>query len=248
MVRVGNTEKLIYISQKIIVDHRWEEAKKNAGIRAADYVKAGMTIGLGSGTTVYWLIHELGKRIKQGLEINAVPTSFQTANLAKEAGILLLDLDAIDRLPVTIDGADEIDCGGNLIKGGGGALLQEKIVASASEELIIIADSSKLVQQLGKFPLPVEVIPFGYKQVQQKIIAMDLCDQISLRKKNEEIFITDHHHYVLDCSCGEIRDASALNIGLHLIPGVVETGLFINMANKAIIGFEDGRVELIKYR
>ncbi len=224
-----------------------EQAKKSAGIYAADFVKQGMTIGIGSGTTVYSLIQELGRRIKEGLKVTAVPTSVQTAQLAKEVGINLLDLTAVDSLSFTIDGADEIDPNGNLIKGGGGALLQEKMVAAASDELIIIADSSKLVQQLGKFPLPVEVIPLGYKQVRQKIIDSGFCKKITLRKKNAGIFITDHHHYILDCECEKITDAFSLNVSLHLIPGVVETGLFINMASTAIIGFENGRVEEIKY-
>jgi ribose 5-phosphate isomerase A len=172
----------------------------------------------------------------------------QTADLLNEAGITVSDLDAIDHLPLTIDGADEIDPGGNLIKGGGGALLQEKIVASASQEFIIIADNSKLVGQLGRFPLPVEVISFGYRQVQQKIINSGLCKKATLRQKNGGIFISDHSHYILDCEYEKIEDASALNTSLHLIPGVVETGLFVSMANKAIVGFNDGRVELINYK
>jgi ribose 5-phosphate isomerase A len=224
-----------------------EQVKKNVGIYAVDFVKAGMAIGLGSGTTVYWFIQELGKRIKEGLRVTAVPTSIKTTELAKGAGIVLSDLNTISKLSLTVDGADEIDPKGQLIKGGGGALLQEKIVAAASEELIIIADSSKLVQQLGKFPLPVEVIPFGYKQVNEQIINSGLCKNVKLRKKDNEIFISDHHHYILDCECEKIADASALNTALHLIPGVVETGLFINMASKAVIGYDDGRIELIKF-
>jgi ribose 5-phosphate isomerase A len=225
-----------------------EQAKKIAGEYAAGFVKNGMTIGVGSGSTVYWLIQELGNRLKNGLRITAVPTSEHTAQLAKKAGIDILNLNEIERLPLTIDGADEIDPNGNLIKGGGGALLQEKMVAAASDELIIIADNSKLVSQLGKFPLPVEVIPLGYKQVQEKIIVAGIGKKTELRKRNNEIFITDHGHYILDCECEPINDPRSLNINLHLIPGVVETGLFVNMANKAIIGFEDGKVKEIKYR
>ena len=180
-----------------------DEIKKRVGVYAVDLVKQGITIGIGSGSTVYWFIEELGNRVKQGLEITAVPTSLQTAELAGKAGIPVSDLNNIDKLLLTIDGADEIDPQGRLIKGGGGALLQEKIVAAASDELIIIADSAKLVQQLGKFPLPVEVIPFGYKQVEQKIMAAGFCKKISLRKKNSEIFVTDHGHYILDCDCEE---------------------------------------------
>ena len=222
-----------------------DEIKKKVGVYAADLVKQGMTIGIGSGSTVFWLIEELGNRVKRGLKIIVVPTSLQTAELAGQTGITVSDLTNIDKLSLTIDGADEIDPQGQLIKGGGGALLQEKIVAAASDELIIIADSSKLVSQLGKFPLPVEVIPFGYKQVRQKIIAQGLCKKIALRKKNSEIFVTDNGHYILDCHFEKIAEASALNVSLHLIPGVVETGLFINMANKAIIGYEEGRIEVI---
>ena len=226
-----------------------EEVKKKTGVYAADYIKSGMTIGIGSGSTVYYLIEELGTRVKQGLDIIAVPTSLQTAQLADNAGIPISDLDNIGHLLLTIDGADEIDPHGQLIKGGGGALLQEKIVAAASEELIIIADSSKLVQQLGKFPLPVEVIPFGHKQIAQKIIAGGMaggfCRKVSLRTKNDEVFITDHGHYILDCYYEKIRDPATLNVSLHLTPGVVETGLFISMASKAIIGYEDGKIEVI---
>jgi len=224
-----------------------DEIKRNVGVYAADLVKKGMKIGLGSGSTVYWLIEELGRRVEQGLEITAVPTSLQTKQLGEKAGIPISDLNDID-LELTIDGADEIDPQGQLIKGGGGALLQEKIVAASSVELIIIADSSKLVRQLGKFPLPVEVIPFGYKQVEQKLITAGFCTKISLRKKNNEIFVTDHGHYILDCYFDEIPDASALNTALHLIPGVVETGLFIKMANEAIIGYENGEIKVIKFK
>jgi len=225
-----------------------EQAKKNAGVFAVDFVKQEMTIGLGSGTTVYWFVQELSKRIEQGLQVTAVPTSVQTEQLAKKAGIRISDLNEIDRLILTIDGADEIDPLGQLIKGGGGALLREKIVAAASNELIIIADSSKLVQQLGKFPLPVEVVPFGYKQVQRQILNSGFCKRISVRKKSGEIFMTDTQHHILDCECEKIADASALNGALHSIPGVVETGLFINMAGKAVIGHEDGRVEVLAFR
>lgn len=225
-----------------------DEIKKELGIYAADSVKQGITIGLGTGSTVYWLIQELGKRVKQGLDIAIVPTSVQTEQLTKEAGIKVTDLDTITSLPLTIDGADEIDSQGQMIKGGGGALLQEKIVASASKELIIIADSSKFVSQLGKFPLPVEVIPFGYKQVIQKIIQTGICKNVRLRQKDDQPFITDHHHYILDCECEKIENLVLVNNALHNIPGVVETGLFIDMANQVIAGYEDGKIEVTAYR
>src|SRR4030095_13127154 len=226
----------------------FEQAKRNAGVYAADFIKTGMTVGLGSGTTVYWLIQELRKRVTEGLHITAVPTSTKTADLARSAGIVLSGLDNISRLSLTIDGADEIDPKGQLIKGGGGALLQEKIVAASSAELIIIADGSKLVPQLGIFPLPVEVIPFGYRQVKEQILNTGLCKNITLRKWEDEIFITDHHHYILDCEFEKIANAEEVNTSLHLIPGVVETGLFISMTTTTVIGHEDGRIEVINYR
>jgi ribose 5-phosphate isomerase A len=144
---------------------------------------------------------------------------------------------------MTIDGADEIDPAGNMIKGGGGALLREKIVASASDELVIIADNTKLVPQLGRFPLPVEVISFGYKKLQEKIISSGLCRKCTLRQKDGRLFITDHQNYILDLECDAISDVVALNSKLHNMPGVVETGLFINMATRTIIGFADERIE-----
>jgi ribose 5-phosphate isomerase A len=225
-----------------------DEIKKKAATYAADFVKSGTTIGLGTGSTVYWLIQELGERVKQGLDITIVPTSLQTEQLAASVGIGITDLDDIAVLPFTIDGADEIDPDGQLIKGGGGALLQEKIVASASDELIIIADSSKLVHHLGKFPLPVEVIPFGYKQVIQKIMESEICKKVTLRQKNNQPFVTDHHHYILDCEYRTIENPASLNKILHNIPGVVETGLFINMTKQVIVAHADERIEVITYR
>lgn len=225
-----------------------DEIKKKAGVYAADLVQRGMTIGLGTGSTVYWLIKELGERVKKGMNIAIVPTSLQTQQLAEEAGITVVGLDNMASLPLTIDGADEIDPDGQLIKGGGGALLQEKIVASASEELIIIADSSKLVPQLGKFPLPVEVIPFGYKQVIRKIMESGVCKRVRLRQKDDKPFITDHHHYILDCEYGKIESPVSLNKILHSFPGVVETGLFINMAHRVIVAHPDKSIEVITYR
>jgi ribose 5-phosphate isomerase A len=224
-----------------------EEIKKNAGMLAADWVRSGMTIGLGTGTTVYWLIQELGKRIRDGLQVTAVPTSLQTAALAGAAGIALTNLDAVEKLVLAIDGADEIDSNGWMIKGGGGALLQEKIVAAAADELLIIVDHSKQVDVLGKFPLPVEVIPFGHRQVRSRILSMNEASSVVLREKDGKPFVTDHGHYILDCSYGRIDDIRSLNSALHLIPGVVETGLFIGMAAHALVGREDGTVGLVHF-
>jgi len=216
--------------------------KQKLGVYAADLIKQDMLIGLGTGTTVYFLLKELGRRKQQGLNFSAVCTSLQTQNILNEEGINFLSLDDVDRLQLTIDGADEADITGNLIKGGGGALLQEKIVAAASDELIIIIDEKKDVQTLGAFPLPVEVITFGWKQVQRKIESLYNI-QTGLREKEGKVFITDHGHYILDCYFNSIPDPSQLNTSLHLIPGVVETGLFVGMATGIITGYADGTIK-----
>jgi ribose 5-phosphate isomerase A len=220
-----------------------DEIKKQLGRYAADLVPANTTIGMGTGSTVYWLIQELGLRIQQGFSIKIVSTSLETKKLAIDAGITTVELNDVDSLPLTIDGADEINPQFQLIKGGGGALLQEKMVAAASEKLIIIADEKKYVDHLGKFPLPVEVIPSGWKQVQRKIADLG-CKKIELRKKENKLFITDNGHNILDCFFEKIENAAELNITLHLIPGVVETGLFIDMNPTVIIGYADGRIEM----
>ena len=220
-----------------------EEIKKQLGKYAADLVPGNAIIGLGSGSTIFWLIEELAKRKQQGLSIEVVPTSAKTKGLAEKAGIATVNLNDVDSLPLTIDGADELDNQFQLIKGGGGALLQEKMVASVSEQLIIIADESKYVPQLGRFPLPVEVIPGGWKQVYKKIMALG-CKNAELRMVQKQAFITDNGHYILDCYFGKIEEAGELNISLHLIPGVVETGLFINMTHAVVIGYTDGRIEM----
>jgi len=224
-----------------------DEIKQKLGIYAADFVKQDMLIGLGTGSTVYYLLKELARRRQQGLEFTAVCTSLQTQTILKEEGINYVSLDDVQKLQLAIDGADEVDANGNLIKGGGGALLQEKIVEAASDELIIIVDEKKDVQTLGAFPLPVEVIQFGYKQVERKILSMG-CSKVELRQKENKPFITDHKHYILDCYFEKINDAASLNIVLHNIPGVVETGLFVNMATKIVVGYKDGRVEEIASR
>jgi ribose 5-phosphate isomerase A len=218
-----------------------EDIKKRVGVYAADYVQQGMTIGIGTGSTVYWLLQELGNRVHQGLQFRAIPTSRQTQTLATEMGITIADLNMVNELALTIDGADEVDPALQLIKGGGGALLQEKIVAAASRQLIIIADETKMVNTLGHFPLPVEVIPFGWKHVQKKIVQLG-CKDVVLRQKNNETFVSDHGHYILDCHFGSIGDAALLDQHLHQVPGIVDTGLFLNMADIIITGYTDGRI------
>ena len=218
------------------------DIKQKLGIFAADFVKQDMLIGLGTGTTVFYLLKELGTRKQQGLHFTAVCTSNQTQTILEEEGINYVSINDIDKLQLTIDGADEVDKEGNLIKGGGGALLQEKIVASASDKLIIIIDEKKNVESLGAFPLPVEVITFGWKQVQRKI-ETTYNIKTSLRKKNDSIYITDHKHYNLDCWFNTIENPFELNKNLHLIPGVVETGLFVNVANIIVTGCADGTID-----
>ena len=220
-----------------------EEIKKQLGKYAATLIPANATIGLGSGTTIFWLISELAGRRQQDMNLKIVPASGETKRLAEQAGITTVELNDVESLPLTIDGADEIDGDFQLIKGGGGALLREKMVASISEKLIIIADESKYVLQLGHFPLPVETVPSGWKPVQNKILAMG-CKKADLRKQNGQPFISADNHYILDCHFEKINDAFALNTSLHQIPGVVETGLFLNMTYAAVIGYADGRVEM----
>ncbi|WP_153795918.1 ribose-5-phosphate isomerase RpiA [Foetidibacter luteolus] len=219
-----------------------QQVKQKAAEYAARYVQPGMTIGLGTGSTVFFLIHKLAELAKSGLNFRAVPTSNQTKKMAEELGIPLTTLDDVDVLDLTIDGADEVDPDMQLIKGGGAALLQEKIVAAAGSQLIIIADETKMVTQLGAFPLPVEVITFGWKQVQRKVLQAG-CKEVNLRVKDGQPLVTDHQHYILDCHYGVIENPAALNTGLHAIPGVVETGLFINMATKIITANTDGTIK-----
>ncbi|MBJ8108217.1 ribose-5-phosphate isomerase RpiA [Bacillus cereus group sp. N6] len=217
--------------------------KQLVGEYAAIFVKDGMKVGLGTGSTVYWTIQKLDERVKEGLSFQAVPTSKETEVLAKQLNISLISLNDVQSLDLTIDGADEIDANLQLIKGGGGALLREKIVATSSKELIIIADESKLVTHLGTFPVPVEIIPFSWKQTERKI--QSLGCQTTLRLKNNETFITDNKNMIIDCIFPHnISNPANLHTQLKMITGVVETGLFVNMTSKAIIGTENGIEEL----
>ncbi|MET0637263.1 MAG: ribose-5-phosphate isomerase RpiA [Chitinophagaceae bacterium] len=218
-----------------------DEIKQRLGEYAATLIPAGVTIGLGTGTTVYWLIRELGNRVRKGLNCQVVPTSQATRDLAEQEGIRVVSLNDAGPIAMTIDGADEASFEFDLIKGGGAALLQEKMVAAASEKMIVIIGEDKHVARLGKFPLPVEVIPAGWKPLVHKILATG-CKEVILREKNNEPVLTDHGHYILDCHYEQIDDPAALNTSLHLLPGVVETGLFINMADTLIIGYANGDI------
>lgn len=218
------------------------EIKQKLGEEAAQLVKQDMVIGIGSGSTVYYFIAALAKKVHDGLHCIAVPTSVQTLSLAKQQGIGMTELNDVPFIDLTIDGADETDHQLQLIKGGGGALLQEKMVAAASKQLVVIADNSKLKTQLGAFPLPVEVIPYGWKQVQKHIHHLYTV-KTELRIKDDNPYITQHGHYILDCHFRQINDVYSLDNSLHLIPGVVETGLFLNICKMALIGYPDGNIQ-----
>ncbi len=227
-----------------------DKAKFVAARRAADFVEDGMRVGLGTGSTAAWLVRCLGEMVREdGLKIRGVPTSTRTAELAHEVGIEVITLEEARWLDLTIDGADEFDSEFNLIKGGGGALLQEKIVATASDQMIVIADAAKEVGALGAFPLPVEVIPFGWSTTQalieEMLVAMDVMGRkATLRMNGERPFVTDEGNHILDLHLGRIGNARQLAMVLNQIPGVVENGLFIDICDVVVIGHGDGRVEM----
>jgi ribose 5-phosphate isomerase A len=225
-------------------------AKFVAAKRACDFVEDGMKIGLGTGSTAAWLVKCLGERVNnEGLWISGVPTSKRTADLAQRAGIHVSTLDEARWLDITIDGADEFDTELNLIKGGGGALLQEKIVATASDQMIVIADASKRVEKLGAFPLPIEVIRFGWQTtkalIEEMLFSMDVLGQKAvLRMNGADRYITDEGNHILDLQLASIGNARQLALILNQIPGVVENGLFIDTCDVVVIGHGDGRVEV----
>lgn len=217
------------------------ESKKIAGDRAADYVRDGMVVGLGTGSTVYWTLSRLGEKIRQGLSVRAVATSIQTEALAKQFGIALIPLSEVETIDLTIDGADEVDPEWNLIKGGGGALLREKIVADASKRLIIVADERKLVHSLGKFPLPVEVVQFGFEWTSRRLSGLGCAAK--LRLSGDRPYLTDNGNFIVDCSFESIARPRELHREINEIPGVIDNGLFIDRANLVIVGCLDGTVK-----
>ncbi len=216
--------------------------KKLAGEKATDFIKNGMVLGLGTGTTVFHTINKLAEMVKDGLEIKVVSTSKATTDIARKLGISLIDLNEVKKIDLTIDGADEVDFNFTGIKGGGGALLFERIVASCSNENIWVVDSSKYVETLGKFPLPVEVIPLGYKHLVSKFEANNM--KPVMRKKGNDLFITDSGNVLIDLHMDKIVDCNKLNEWLNNIPGVVQSGLFINVVNKIVIA-KGNEVEVI---
>ncbi len=226
-----------------------DRAKYAAAIAAADMVADGMRVGLGTGSTAAWLIRRLGQRIRdEGLRIRGVPTSERTAHAAREAGIELSTLDELGWLDLTIDGADEFDPELGLIKGGGGALLREKIVATASDQMVVITDAAKEVRHLGAFPLPVEVIGFGVRAtitlIEEILATQDvLGTDVRLRLADDRPYATDEGNRILDLSLQRIGNPRQLSLVLNQVPGVVENGLFIDIADMVLIGHADGRVE-----
>src|SRR5512133_2731975 len=219
--------------------------KRQAAARALEHVRDGMKLGLGTGSTAKHFVELLGMRVQAGLHVVGVPTSEVTRADAQRCGIPLTTLDDIDRLDLTVDGADEVDHALNLIKGGGGALLREKIVAAASDRMIVIADDSKWVEVLGRFPLPIEVIPFGLAATQRArataCAQSGVSGQMGLRKgKDGHVFVTDGGHWIVDAHLGRIADAPRLAGLLSLIPGVVEHGLFIGLASIAVLAGAQG--------
>ncbi len=220
-------------------------AKHNAAIRALEFVRPGMRLGLGTGSTAALFVAALGEKVAQGLDVICVPTSLATQKQAQSLGIPLTTLDETPELDLTLDGADECDPARRLIKGGGGALLREKIVASASRQMVVLADESKMVATLGRFPLPVEVNIFGlgatHAQILRLASKLGLSGPIALRRGADgQPFVTDGGHYILDCSFGAIPDPETLGTSLNAIPGIVEHGLFIGLAGTIVIGHESG--------
>lgn len=213
------------------------QQKRNAGEKAIEYIEDGMIIGLGTGSTVYYTIKKVGELVSKGMNLKAVATSKSTERLAKELNIPLLSIDEIEKIDIAIDGVDEIDSTFNAIKGGGGALFREKVVAQLAERVIWIMDETKLVDAIGQFPLPVEILPFGYTHILKRLIEFSLNPQI--RTVDGEIYITDNGNYIVDLHIGKSLDIEDIKKKLNSITGVLEVGLFINMCERIIVGIDD---------
>ena len=222
-----------------------DDLKRQAAVRAVEQVQDGMKLGLGTGSTAKHFVELLGERVKAGLKVVGVPTSEATRADAERCGVPLTTLEEVDHLDLTVDGADEIDPNLDLIKGGGGALLREKIVAAASDRMIVIADETKWVDTLGRFPLPIEVIPFGLGATRRAIEAAFAGNGVSgpmdIRKTRDgHVFVTDGGHWIVDAQLGRIPDSPRLAASLNSIPGVVEHGLFIGLARTAVLAGPQG--------
>jgi len=226
-----------------------EEMKRQAAEAAVQLVEPGMRLGLGTGSTAKHFVDLLGAKVKAGLDVVCVPTSEATRQQAERLDIRLTTLDETPELDLTVDGADELDDELQLIKGGGGALLREKIVAMASERMVVIADASKRVAQLGAYPLPIEIVRFGWRSTEDWVLSCldeaECTGTVSLRSTQwGQPFVTDGGNYILDCALGVIDDPEMLHDILKSVPGVVETGLFVGIADTAIIGTANGVITL----
>jgi len=220
--------------------------KENAAIAALEFVEDGMVLGLGSGSTAEIFIDRLGEKVAGGLKIAGVPTSKRTAECAVEAGVPLIEPDKVDRINLTIDGADEVDPAFNLVKGGGACLLREKIVAHASDRMVVIVDNSKMVDMLGQFPLPVEVDPFGMALTAEQVFealkqtgCIEAQTVLRQMKDGSGPLITDGGNYILDSKCKKIPNPADTALALSQIPGVMEHGLFIDLADVIVVGEAD---------
>ncbi len=221
------------------------EAKRLSAQRAVTYIQDGMAVGLGTGSTATLFIQELGERVQQGLRVRCVSSSRASEQLATSLSIPMTTLEACPELDIAVDGADEVAPGLALIKGGGGALLREKIVISAARQFIVVADSSKAVDHLGRFPLPVEVIQMALPLVQRKLQALGIQPKLRLNPAGAT-YLTDEGNFILDCASGPILDPEQLAASIRAIVGVVEHGLFLNMATRALIAGDDGVTERLR--
>ncbi|MEM2850239.1 MAG: ribose 5-phosphate isomerase A [Candidatus Bathyarchaeia archaeon] len=225
-----------------------EEAKRKAALRAVEHVKDGFVIGLGSGSTTAYAIQELGRKVsEEGLEVLGVPTSYQAMKLAIECHIPLTSLDEHPQLDISIDGADQINYDLDLIKGHGGAMTREKIVDSSAKQFIVVADETKFVKKLGgKCPVPIEVIPFAASSVMRKI--QEIGGKLTVRQGLGKVgpIITDNGNFIFDLNFGIIDDPLELELSLKMIPGIVETGLFVGMTNLVYLGCKTGDVKVLK--
>ena len=220
--------------------------KKQAAEKAVQYIEKGMVVGLGTGSTVEFAVEKLGELVKGGLDIKGIPTSLKTKRLATELKIPLIELDDRTEIDITIDGADEVDSNLNLIKGGGGALTREKIIAFHSKKVIIVVDETKIVKGLGcdSF-LPVEVTKFGWSATKKALEGLGCTGE--LRKIMDEAFITDNQNYIIDCDFGKITEPEVLEKDINNIPGVLENGLFIGLADEVIVGSKQGIMTLERH-
>ena len=222
-----------------------DEAKALVGERAVQFVEDGMAVGLGTGTTATAFIHALGEQVRQGLRIRCVASSEASKQLGLSLGMDVVDLEELPELDVYIDGADEVGPQLSLIKGGGGALLREKIVASAAKKFVVVADSTKLVETLGRFPLPVEVVKMALPLVERRLDDLGLRPKLR-RHPDGSIYMTDEDNFILDCACGEIPEPEETAAEIRGIVGVVEHGLFLGMASMVLVAGDEGVTELME--